>query len=279
MRRATERLPADSGVTLIEMIVVIAITGVLVALVSLFGRSQIEAYFDVASRAALADAADTALRRIGRDLQAALPNSVRVTPDRRFLEFVPVRDGGRYRADLTPTGGGNPLDFTNPADNSFDVLGPTVTAAAGDRLVIYNLGLPGSDVHDGSSSRALNGVGNALSTLSFSGGQFTLASPQHRFHIVGGPVTYECDLAAGVLRRRWCYNFQAVQPTVFGALAVHSACTAGQSAILVDNVAACTIDYVTAVLQRNGLVSINLTLAANGESVTLMHQVEILNSP
>lgn len=281
MRRATECLFAERGVTLVEMIVVIAITGILVALVSLFGRSQIEAYLDVSNRAALADAADTALRRIGRELQAALPNSVRVTEvgANRYLEFVPVRDGGRYRADWTPAGGGNPLDFTNAADNSFDVLGPAVTVVAEDRLVIYNLGQPGSDVYDGSSARALTVNGNGLSALSFGGGQFPLESPQHRFQIVGGPVTYECDMAAGVLRRHWCYNFQAGPPTAFGALPRHPSCAAEQNAILVDNVTACNINYTTAVLQRNGLVSINLTLAANGEAVTLMHQVDILNAP
>lgn len=267
----------QGGVTLVEMIVVIAITGILVAMVGLFGRRQIDAYFDVANRAALADAADTALRRIGRDLQGALPNSVRVSGG-TLLEFVPIRDAGRYRADFRPDGTGNPLDFTT-VDTSFEVLGPTVSAQANDRLVIYNLGITGSDVYAATSSRPLTTTGGGLSSLSFSGTSFPLESPQHRFHIVGGPVTYEC--APPNLLRHWCYNFVDPQPTAFGALAAHPSCAAEQAAVVVDNLdaAGCTITYTPGALARNGLVSISLRLAGNGESMTLMHQVEVLNAP
>lgn len=278
MRRATEPIVRSAGVTLIEMIVVISITGILVAMVSLFGRRQIEAYFDVGNRAALTDAADTALRRIGRDLQGALPNSVRVDPTGTFIEFVPVRFGGRYRADFTPTGGGNPLLF-NITDTSFDVLGPPVTTAAGDQLVIYNLGQPGSSVYAaGTSSRPLVGpFGVGQTSLTFSGMPFPLESPQHRFQVVGGPVTYQC--APPLLLRNWCYNFTDPQPTAFGGLPPHPACTAVATSVLVDNVVACPFSYTAAALQRNGLVSMTLTLSARGETVTLMHQVDILNAP
>lgn len=277
MRPAIDRCRSH-GVTLVEMIVVIAVTGVLVALVSLFGRAQIDAYFDVAGRAALADAADTALRRIARDLQVALPNSVR-TAGTNIVEFVPIRAAGRYRTDLTPAGGGNPLDLS-VADTSFDVLGPPVTTAAGDQLVIYNLGQTGSDVYDGSSARALTSIGGSLTSLSFAGAQFPFGSPTRRFHVVGGPAAYECDLAARVIRRHWCYGFQAAVPAVFGALPVHAACAAEQSAVLVDNVSACSISYTPGTLARDGLVSLSLTLENDrGERVTLLHQVDILNAP
>lgn len=276
MRRATDKFHLR-GVTLVEMIVVISVTGVLVAMVSLFGQNQIAAYLDTASRAALADAADTALRRISREVQSALPNSVRVSGN-AVLEYVPVRDGGRYRVGLTALGTGDPLDVSSPGDTTFDVLGPAVTAQAGDRLVIYNLGQTGSDVYDGSNSRALNTLGS-LNALGFAGAQFPFDSPQHRFQIVGGPVSYQCDLANRVLRRRWCYNFQAAQPVVFGGLPVHPACAAEQSAILVDGVTACVITYTPGVMMRNGLVTLALTLTQNGESATLMHQVEVLNTP
>lgn len=265
--------------SLVEMVVVIAIAGVLVAFVSLFGQNQIAAYVDTANRAALADASDTALRRIARELQSALPNSVRVNGN-TLLEFVPVRDGGRYRTDQTPLGTGDPLQLDVPGDTTFDLIGPPISTFAGDRLVIYNLGQqPGSDVYEGSSSRALSTIGANLTNLGFVGAQFPFGSPQRRFQVVGGPVSYECDLANRVLRRRWCYNFQQVQPTVFGGLPLHPACAAEQSAVLVDSVNACNITYVPGILTRNGLVTIALTLSENGEAVTLMHQVEILNAP
>lgn len=274
------------------MIVAIVITGILLGMVGMFGRRQIESYMDVSARAELSDAADTALRRIARDLQSALPNSVRQpSGNTNFLEYAPIRDAGRYRADFGGSASDDPLDFGSSTDNSFDVLGPPVTIRTGDQLVIFNLGQPGSggqpgsDVYEGSSRRTAS-TGTNLSKVSFAPGgtQFPFASPQRRFQIVGGPVTYECAGNAtnpelGTVIRHWCYNFQAAQPTVFGSLGVHAACTAEQSAVLVGDVKSCAFRYEPAVLQRNGLVVLRLTLSKNNESVELLHQVEVLNTP
>jgi MSHA biogenesis protein MshO len=279
MRRASDFRPhliADRGFTLVEMIIAIVITGLLVAMVSMFGRRQIDSYLDVSNRAELSDAADTALRRISRDLQAALPNSVRQSG--AFLEFVPIQDAGRYRADIGGGAGDDPLDFSSNSDTSFDVLGPPVTIPTGGQLVIFNLGQPGSDVYTGTSRRAAN-AGNNLTKVVFTpaGTQFPLASPQSRFQVVSTPVTYECaanpaNPLLGTVIRRSGYGFQAAQPTAFGALG-------GPSAVLVGDVSACAFSYTPAVLQRNGLVVIRLTLTRNGESVELLQQVDVLNTP
>jgi MSHA biogenesis protein MshO len=261
----------STGFTLVEMIVSIVIAGILASMVAMFGRGQIEAYIDVGNRAQLADAADTALRRIGRDLQSALPNSVRQSGD--FLEFVPIRDAGRYRADVDGAGAGDFLDFTSAVDNSFDVLGPAVTVAAGDQLVVFNLGQTGSDVYSGTSRRAISTGAGSVSSLQYTLGglgQFPLASPQNRFQIVGGPVTYQCNVAGGTVLRHSGYAFAGAQPTAFGG---------ATSAVLVGDVTACSFSYLPAVLQRNGLVVLRLTLTRNNESVELLHQVDVLNTP
>lgn len=287
MRRATESRRRARGFTLVEMIVTIVITGILVGIVGMFGRQQIDAYIDVGNRAELADAADTALRRVGRDLQSALPNSLRVSGN--FLEYVPIADAGRYRADVGGGAGDDPLDFGSAADTTFDVLGPPVTIRNGDQLVIFNLGQSGSDVYvsgPGSSRRAATAGAN-LSKVTFApaGTQFPLASPQSRFQVVGGPVTYECAGNAatpelGRIIRHWCYDFTGFnQPTAFGSLSKHAACAAEQSAVLVSDVESCSFDYTAGVSQRNGLLVMRLKLTRNGESVDLLHQVEILNTP
>lgn len=278
MRRAPEflaKFPADRsiGFTLVEMIVSIVIAGVLVSMVAMFGRGQIDAYIDVSNRAQLADEADTALRRVARDLQSALPNSVRQSGS--FLEFVPIRDAGRYRTDVDNAGAGNFLDFTSTTDNSFDVLGPAVNVAAGDQLVIFNLGQTGSDVYAGTSRRAIFTGAGSVSSLQYTLGglgQFPLASPQSRFQIVSGPVTYQCNASAagGTVLRHSGYAFAGTQPTTFAG---------ATSAVLVGDVTACSFSYTPAVLQRNGLVVLSLTLTRNGESVQLLHQVDVLNTP
>lgn len=278
MRRVPEMVSLwrrERGFTLIEMIVSIVIAGILIAIVAMFGRRQIDSYLDVSARAELSDAADTALRRIARDLQSALPNSVRVDGTGQFLEFVPISDAGRYRADVGGGASDNPLDFTNSSDSSFDVLGPPVTIRAGEELVIFNLGLTGSDVYAGSNRHpATAGAGLQTVTYTIDGThpQFVFPSPQNRFQIVAQPVSYVCNPAAGTLTRRTGYGFIPGQPTNFAALG-------GSSAILVSDVAACSFSYAPAALQRNGLAVLRLTLSRNNESVELLHQVEVLNTP
>lgn len=276
------RLPRSGqhGFTLIEAIMVITITGIIAAVVAIFIRRPVEAYFDTARRAALTDIADTTARRIARDLQGALPNSVRVDGTGRFLEFVPIRDAGRYRVEVGTSAGDDPLDFTNAADNSFDVLGPTVTVLAGDSLVVYNLGIAGADVYETAplSTRRAATAGAALSKVTFTptASPLPFASPGSRFQIVGTPVSYACDLGTGRIWRYSGYAFQAAQPATLATLNGLAGVTA---AVLTSNVTACSFAYGAGVLQHNGLVSISLTLSLAGESVTLQHQVNVDNVP
>lgn len=272
------------GFTLIEAISVIVITGIIGAIVAVFIRSPVQGYFDTVRRAQLTDTADTALRRIARDLRLALPNSIRITASggRTYLEFLQTRTGGRYRAECESATVGDPLVFGDAsayaceaADNGrFDVIGPAVVMTAGDQVVIYNLGISGADAYAGDTRRAYVGAAGAVTSIQYAGGQFPLASPGQRFHVVETPVTYECDPAGGVLRRYWGYAIAASQPAPpSGAI----------SALLADGVApsaGCVFTYDPNVANtRTGLVSLQLGLASSGESVRLFHQVHVNNLP
>ena len=261
----------NRGFTLTEAVIVIVITGILAAVTAVFIRAPVKAYFDVTNRTELADVADTALRRAARDVRAALPNSVRVSPascdgvSACYLEFVPIKSAGRYRDG----GPGNTLDF-NAAADTFDVIGPGVDIAAGDFLVIYNLGITGSSVYEGTDRRSATTTGTALATAGYSGGTFPLSSPAKRFHVVGTPVTYACD-AAGNLRRYSGYAYPGspfAQPTP----------PSGTSVLLATNVTRCKFAYQT-VSQLNALVTLDLGLTRNGESVNLVHQIHVNNAP
>jgi MSHA biogenesis protein MshO len=249
---------------------VIAIAGIVAAMVAVFIRQPIDAYVDSARRAMLTDIADTVTWRIFRDLQAALPNSVRVAPGGLYLEYTPILTAGRYRTGPDVSSNpGDPFELS-PGDDSFDVLGPKISANAGDGLVIYNQNV--SDVYTGVSRRAVVSVtdSGAVSNVKFAGGAFTEGSPGGRFQIVGQPVSYVCDLATRTLRRYTGYGFQAAQPTSFNNM---------PGAPLATRLSACNFDYRQGPLEHTKLVTMLFSFSAEGETVTLQQQVNVDNVP
>lgn len=281
------------------MITVLVITGILAAVAATFIQAPIQGYMDTTRRATLTDTADTALRRIGRDLQSALPNSVRIAPGGLTLEYLDVRTGGRYRtqpsggATTCPVGGSgagfNDTLEIGTTDTCFHALGGTPNLAAvtaADSLVIFNLG-PGvanadayAPVGAGSNRVVLGaapvagGGASPEDVFTFPLHTFVLGSPSNRFQIVSGPVSYQCDLVAGTLTRYSGYAIAAAQPVVFpGAVA----------ATLASNVTGCNFSYTPGLSQNAGVVSLTLTLSipsnTTPETVTLFSEVHVNNSP
>jgi MSHA biogenesis protein MshO len=288
-RRRRSRL-RSAGFTLTEAIVVIVITGIVAAIVALFIQSPVKGYFDATRRAELSDLADTALRRMTRDLRLALPNSVRVTSNGgvSYLEFLITKTGGRYRAELDSGGNGDILEFaaaSNPY--RFDMIGLAPALAAGsDQVVVYNLGpgFTGADAYAaaGNNRRTVTGVSGNTITVS-PAVAFPFESPAQRFHVVESVVTYACSPdagtpALGTIARHAGYAIQATQPDTAGELA------GGSSALLARGVSACLFTYdPNAVNMRNGVVGIAVTLTQSTptgpESVTLFQQAHVSNVP
>ena len=283
------RRQSQQGFTLVEMIMVIVITGIIGGMVAVFLKAPIQQYMDVARRADMTDIADTALRRIGRDLRLALPNSVRVTTSAcpggagtcSFLEFLPTSGGGRYRAD---TGGavgcptspsGEALDFT-VADACFGVLGgmPAGFAfAAGDMVAIYNLGIPGASAYLANNTAAINVAGSSAAIITLNAAKlFPFGSPNARFDIINKAVSYVCDTTGRTLMR---YTY----PIVAGGGQPTSALALGN--LLAGNVGAvCNFSYdAFTVAQRSGLVTMNLSITQNNETVTLYSATHVSNMP
>lgn len=265
---------------------VIVITSILGTMVAMFIRSPVQAYFDTAQRAEVTDAADTAVRRMARDIQNALPNSVRVDAGNIALEFVPILDVGRYCADtglaapaFTPpqTACTDALNIGAP-DNAFFALEPFPVMAAGNFIVVYNLDDPASNVYAGTNRTTF--VSQAGNIVSMNATTFPLASPSSRFHVVAAPVTYFCDLPGRRLLRYANYPIQAVQPTTLLALNALVA-----PAVLATNITRCELRFDAGLAASQGLATINLTLASVSPtggipaSVVLQHQVNVNNTP
>ena len=267
------------GFTLIELTMVIVVMGVIGATLAVFMRKPIDAYFDTARRAALTDVADTAVRRISRDIGRALPNSVR-NPSSSCIEFIPTRTGGRYRAEPDAGVAGSQasavLDFA-AADSSFNMLAnnsllPTdQQVRANDVVVVYNLGIPGADAYAADNSAVVASVvSGSESTITIAAKQFPLASPLSRFHVVPGDekiVSFSCS--AGRLLRSSNHAYNNSCPTSGATVAV-----------LAADVASCSFVYNASDLLRNGLVQMTFVFAdSSGESVSLYHEVHVGNTP
>lgn len=275
-----DRPSSGQGFTLIEAVIVIAITGIIAGIVAVFIRAPVDAYFDSVRRAEMTDIADTALRRMARDVRLALPNSVRVfTPDGTtfYLEFLQTRSGARYRQN----------DACFAADCSslttFGSITPEVAIAVNsDRVAIYNqynneaggCGPSDPSAYCGTNTAVITGITNAASedVVSFAATAFPHASPSNRFQIIEGPVSYVCTPGAsgtGTLRRHWGYAIAAAQPTVFG----------GATALLATRVSACNIAYAPGITERGGLLNMRLTLSQANEDISLQNQVHVSNVP
>lgn len=286
----------SAGVTLIELAITIALVGILAALIANFVQ-PVRSYIDSSRRAALADAADTALRRIGRDVRLALPNSVRVDGTFRFVEFMLVRTGGRYRLDSdaaatnTCTGGfANDVLSFSAADTCFKTIGNIPNLAqvtANDFLVIYNLppGTANASAYEFAGTGGNKSQISATLPVAFAGEDritiashgYTFESPGRRFFIIEGPVSYGCNLATGTLTRYWGYTgFNISQQTPPAG---------GSSAILATGVTACSFTYNTSIASEGaGLLTLALRLSTQDsrgdtENVNLYHSVHVNNLP
>ena len=287
------------GFTLVELVMVIVITGILAASLTIFLKPVIDSYVDTRRRAEMTDIADTALRRMAQDIRSAVPNSVRVHGDQCF-ELLPTISGGRYRlAPDTVWDKANPatpsaaLD-TSAKTSSFDVLSPLPNVNAikeGDWVVIDNQNT--GDVYAGNNRAALKleaipdaSLGTARMVFA-SAQQFSVGYDGGRFVVVpnngGKPaIVYVCEgtdngnLDSQGNGKGTLYRVtRAFAPTL-------SACPATTgAAILATQVRSCTFIYDAnqGATQQSGFVWMRIELSQANESVFLAYGVHVDNVP
>jgi len=163
----------NKGFTLVELIVVISLSGIVLAVLGNLIAQPIIAYVRVATRAQLVEAADQALRRLARDIQSSVPNSLRKSTNGSVisLEMLNIVEGMRYRVLPSPGGTQPALSFTTAGTSTFDTVQPFQYALSNAtcqsnacRLVIYNTGAttngstdnpsPGANVYSTSAGPA-----------------------------------------------------------------------------------------------------------------------------
>jgi MSHA biogenesis protein MshO len=223
-----------------------------------------------------------------------LPNQA----DSSYVEFLPTRDGGRYRVD--DNGGalcgaaGDDLSF-DAADTCFAIVGPAITFAASDAIAVGSTQSSGNPPYCKTTICAATGEPGVLRDYTGAAGvpqtfvtiggaaQFPSSAEQegHRFEVVPGDqkaVTYACLGATvdgngdgvGTLTRYWNYGFNETR--------VAPASLGGTSAILANNVSDCHFVYDTR-NQSNSLLAVRLRITRGNESVNLYHEIHINNIP
>jgi MSHA biogenesis protein MshO len=297
------------GFTLVEAVIVIVIIGVLGGMVAVFIRAPVQSYADSVARAELTDVADLALRRMARDLRLALPISIRVNPGGDSLEFLMTRTGGRYLSAEDSVNGLPVLDFLDPANTSLTVVGPMPGAAelmpgaaeltpGKDYLVVNNLGpgFPPANAYDLASPQRnialvtgmnLDDKLLVLQDNPFAAQTPAAPSPDQRFFIVSGPVTYYCGVEADgttrLLTRQAGYPITAEQV----ANPVPAGAAGGSRSLLAGRVRRCEFHYQSladqgSARQRSALVILALELQPRNSDdavVRLVHQIHVDNTP
>jgi MSHA biogenesis protein MshO len=286
---------AQSGFSLLELIVVVVLLGILASAAGLLIIGPIEAYDAQQRRQQLVDKGEMALRQIAADVRRALPNSLRLSAvgSGWALELVNTLDGARYRdendAAVALAGAAEILEFSS-GDTDFNLLGSFNTLAsfsAGQRIVIYNTN-PATLYQDAAAASNPGIVTPAAASLTLTPSplypneqhininngatpfRFAQQSPGQRLFVVEDPTSYICNPAAGRLQRHGNYGFSAVQPVA----------PAGSVTTVVTRLLACSMTYNPGSSQRGGILTIEITLGdGSGENVNLLHQVHVENVP
>jgi MSHA biogenesis protein MshO len=283
----------QAGFTLIELIIVVVLTGILSVLLIYLLEGPARAYTDIRTRADLIDLAQTALQRMSRELRLAVPNSVRLDGT-TAIEFIRTVDGGRYRrhpdgsnTDYCTVPSDDDLIKINKNINCFEVMGEldnlpaslltgtTIDACRNQTalcLIIYNTGQSGANAYALDNIAPLSEISSKRIVYSHDNSSFKFPnhSPQQRFQIADTPVSYICG--SQEIRRYDNYELDDPQP---------NPPSGGNDNLLINNVTNCEFTYDAGSSSRAGLVSFSLTITdpTTNESVSLQQQAHVDNQP
>jgi len=303
-RTTTKSRLRQAGFTLIEMIMAMVLTGILAGIVAQIIMGPVKGYFDSARRAALTDAADLALRRMTRELRHGVPNSLRISDSAGnvgscvsgtcYIEYIAASGGGAFS---TGTGffAGLTTCVVTPANCQLTVTSPmpsNPSMAVGDYIVLNNTNNNDTTSQYNAYACAslsncnitrVTSIASSLLTLAAGGSGFNVfgfpAPSTTRFQVVPGgtkAVMYACTIAPsmGTMKRYWNYGLNGTPS------AAVAAATGGGSSTIVATNASCSVSY-PASAQTFGVLIVSLTLTDTSgvDSVTLMREIHVDNTP
>lgn len=258
-----------AGFTLIEVVMTIALVGILAVGVTSFVGGAIGGYVSTADRSRMATSMVIASERISRDIRRALPNSIRIGGALdNCVEFIPVVRGGYYLA--VPVSAASTTLTVAALGNASPVQGH-VAVYPTDVARVYDLStLP--SVLTPAVATVPPGAGEVTVSLG-AAHRFPADSPYRRFYVTGSPRAY-CQPVGSTriyLYRGYGFNATATLPPV-----------GGSRDVLIDEVdagAPLAFDYLAGSLQRNAILRFTLAARVNSEAMTLDQEVQVKNVP
>lgn len=270
----------SKGFTLMELVVAIAISGVVVTFAAMFITAPVDAYAAQSRRARLVADASMPWPRMQADLRNALPNSARWRDNGRYvvLEMLETRGFARYLT-VPPAS----FDVAGTLRGIFDteqVGGPQI------RDVFLSVNNAGQEAYTRTTSMtpmlditlsntAPSVAGNATLTLNpVPATNIDFDSPRNRVYLVSGYVAYLCDQTLGTITR---YRGTGVvanltahdTPGEFGGAA---------SEVVARGIIRCAFaERIAANLPQ--LVTAEFTATRNNETLTLRHMASLENLP
>lgn len=285
----------QSGFTLVEVIIVIAIMGIIGGLSTLIIGRSLDSYAALERRENMQTSIRLAVERISRELRNALPNSICVNNVGACINgagtqfyFIPVKDSGRYQDrpgvyTAPPPIQRNRLPVAPLARDRFDVLSTNpanpldaVGGVNGDWVAVYNIN--NVDIYNlpNNIRKQINAIvpididGDAnpdTIQIQFAGNEsFANHSPTRRFHIIDDNQQVTLFSLVG--------NQLFRDTTVLNAPNIAVA-----PQLLMQNVQACTFTFTAGTQQRAGLLRIDITVAEQGETIQVIHNAHVYNTP
>ena len=263
------------GFTVIEMVVTMSIIAILAIVLLRYVNIPFLAYNESKIQLEVANELSQTIHLMKRELKESLPNSIRITTvgSKKYIEFIKIKNLGKYRVNATGTGTGDILTF-NTADTSFDVLSGPIIFSAGDKIVIENIGFTGFDVYQNNNVSNYNGtLGTPVSNIVIQSKLFPIQSSQEKFYVINNPTTYVCDTVTKTIKKYEGYAITSVQPNNESAAPL-SSLTPG---IIGENISACDISYVAGNGSRNGILNLNLESTKGSVKSKLFNQITVSN--
>lgn len=249
------------GFNLIELIVVIAVLGIVSAGTASYITDSVRAYDATARRAQLANLGRLTIERVARELRSAVPTSVRVSND--CVEFFPVKAGSVY-FDLP----------TAVPGTAFSAAAFDVPSGGPFYIAVYPLDITAlyAQANPGPLARFATASGSPTATVSLAAShRFSRHAPQRRFFLLGEPVSF-CVVGSALYRYSG-YGVNAAQATPpAGGTLVAEDIQLNDGGISID-----PFEFTPGTLRRNAVVQLDFRFARYNEWVRLAHEVQLRN--